>query len=146
MKLSETIDYQIKATWHSLTKMHNTIALQYGISQSEAFVLIAVEKEGSSAKNIAAAMGIEPTSMSRLLLSMEEKGFICKEPDKIDKRIIRIFLTEKGVEHRKLAKQTIFNFNNKVQNQISERKLKTFFKVIAKINEIIEKEKECNKE
>ena len=40
MEKSETVDYHIKATWHSIFKMYNQIALKYDTSQATGFVLL----------------------------------------------------------------------------------------------------------
>ena len=122
MNLRETVDYQLKSTWHTLTKMYNRIALKYEISQTIGYVLINISREGTPATKIAPLLGMEPTSLSRLLKSMEKKGFIYKEIDKKDKRIVRIFLTEYGVIKMKIDKKKIVSFNELLQrNQYCRR-------------------------
>jgi DNA-binding MarR family transcriptional regulator len=142
MNLRETVDYHLKATWHSLTKMYNRIAEKYETSQTIGYVLINVDKEGTPATQIAKALGMEPTSLSRLLKSMEQKGLIYKEDDENDKRVVRIFLTDYGVIQRKIAKNTVIKFNEKILKKVSEKELKIFYKVINAINELANEEKE----
>lgn len=141
MKLRETVDYHIKATWHSLTKMYNQAAIQLETSQTIGYVLINIDKEGTPATKIAPLLGMEPTSLSRLLKSMEKKGLIYKEIDETDKRIVRIFLTEYGLIKRTLAKKTIIAFNEKILKKVKKSDLKVFYKVIEAINEIANEEK-----
>lgn len=141
MKLRETVDYHLKATWHSLTKMYNQAAAQYETSQTIGYVLINIDKEGTPATKIAPLLGMEPTSLSRLLKSMEKKGLIYKEVDETDKRIVRIFLTEYGLIKRTLAKKTIISFNEKILKKVKKSDLKVFYKVIEAINEIANEEK-----
>lgn len=140
MNLKETVDFHIKSTWHSITRMYNLIAAQYGLSQTIGYVLINIEKEGTPATKIAPLMGMEPTSLSRLLKNMEESGLIFRKGDKTDKRIVRIFLTEKGVAARKVSKQTILNFNDKLLNKIEDKDLETFIKVFEIIKEQVQTE------
>jgi len=142
MKLKETVDFHLKATWHSLTKMYNQAALKYETSQTIGYVLINVDKEGTPATKIAPLLGMESTSLSRLLKSMEKKGLIYREADEVDKRIVRIFLTDYGVAKRKLAKKTIISFNEKVLKKVKKSDLKIFYKVIDAINEIASDEKQ----
>lgn len=141
MKLRETVDYHIKATWHSLTKMYNQVAIQLETSQTIGYVLINIDKEGTPATKIAPLLGMEATSLSRLLKSMEKKGLIYKEVDETDKRIVRIFLTEYGLIKRTLAKKTIIAFNEKILKKVKKSDLKIFYKVIEAINEIANEEK-----
>ncbi len=121
MKLQETVDYHIKATWHSITRMYNQIALQHGISQTIGYVLINIDKEGTPATKIAPLMGMEPTSLSRLLKTMEDNGLIYRKGDELDKRIVRIFLTEEGVKKKRIAKKVIKDFNKLVIEKIPEK-------------------------
>lgn len=144
MKLRETIDYDIKATWHAITRMYNQIALQYGISQTIGYVLINIDKEGTPATKIAPLMGMEPTSLSRLLKTMEDNNFIYRKGDEIDKRVVRIFLTEEGLKKRKIAKKVIKDFNKKVVESIPQEKLDIFIEVITKINQMTNDFKETD--
>ncbi|OQY02898.1 MAG: hypothetical protein B6I20_06195 [Bacteroidetes bacterium 4572_117] len=125
MDLKETVDFHIKSTWHSITRMYNLIAAQYGLSQTIGYVLINIEKEGTPATKIAPLMGMEPTSLSRLLKNMEVNGLIFRKGDNLDKRVVRIFLTEKGIAARKISKQTIFNFNDKLLSEVEDKDLQT---------------------
>lgn len=142
MKLKKTVDYHLKATWHSITKMYNQIAAKYESTQTIGYVLINIEKEGTPATKIAPLLGMEPTSLSRLLKNMEKKGLIYRETDENDKRIIRIFLTDYGVLKRKIAKNTIISFNEKVLKKVKKSELKIFYKVIDTINKLASEEKE----
>jgi len=130
MNLKETVDFYIKSTWHSMSRMYNFIANEHDISQTIGYVLINIEKEGTPATKIAPLMGMEPTSLSRLLKSMETNGLIYKIRENDDKRVVRIFLTEQGVAKRKLAKQTILNFNEKLLKQLSSDDIEHFIKVM----------------
>jgi DNA-binding MarR family transcriptional regulator len=83
-------------------------------------------------------MGLEARSLTRILKSMEEDGLIYKVGDSLDKRSVRIFLTENGLEKKELARQTVRTFNQKVREQIPETDLAVFFKVINQINGLID--------
>jgi DNA-binding MarR family transcriptional regulator len=144
MNNKETVDYHIKAAWHSLSKMYNQEASKYDMTQSIGYVLLKIEKEGTPATKIAPLLGMEPTSLSRLLNSMEQKGMIYRQPDENDKRVVRIFLTEYGLQNRKISKQTILKFNDKLLQKVSENDLKTFYRVIAAINDLATEQKSEN--
>ena len=136
MKLKDTIDFHIKGTWHSLTKMYNRIAAQHDTSQTVAYILVNIDKEGTPATQIAARLGMEPTSLSRVLKKMEDQDLIFKEVDENDKRIMKIFLTEYGVKKRRLVREILINFNQKLNKIISKKELKIFYKVINAINDL----------
>ena len=134
MKPNETVDYHIKSTWHALTRMHNRIAGGYGLTQASAYVLMNIAREGTPATKIAPLIGMEPTSLSRLLKSLERKGLLYRVGDLEDKRVIRIFLTEEGLIKKKIALEVIQRFNERVQRMVNKADATVFFSVIQTIN------------
>lgn len=140
MKREEAIDYNVKAAWHAISRMYNQQAMKYGITTSIGFVLLNINtKEGTPATKIAPLMGLESRSLTRMLKNMEEKGLIYKQPDLEDKRSVKIFLTEKGIEKKAISKRTVKTFNEEVFKQLSQEQLKAFYDSINVINNIIEK-------
>lgn len=144
MKRSETVDYQIKATWHAIFKMYNQIAAKYDTSQATGFVLLSIAKEGTPSTTIAPLLGMEATSLSRILKNLETKGLIYRKSDEIDKRKVLIFLTSEGVEKRKIAKKVVSGFNKLILEEIPQEKLSVFFEVMETINKTVEKYKQEN--
>lgn len=139
MKREESIDYNIKAAWHAISRMYNQQAVKYGITTSIGFVLLNINsKEGTPATKIAPLMGLESRSLTRMLKSMEEKGLIHKKPDPEDKRSVRIFLTDLGIEKKAISRETVKAFNEEVFKTIEPEKLEAFFDVILQVNNIIE--------
>jgi MarR family transcriptional regulator, organic hydroperoxide resistance regulator len=140
MRKEETIDYHIKTAWHGIARMYNQQALKYGGTMSIGFALLNIDgEEGTPATKIAPLMGLEARSLTRLLKSMEEKGLICRENDKNDKRSVRIKLTAEGKKHRELSKETVLRFNETVREHLPAEKLNVFFEVVQSVNQIIEK-------
>ncbi len=140
MRKEETIDHHIKTAWHAIARMYNQQALKYGGTMSIGFALLNIDaEEGTPATKIAPLMGLEARSLTRLLKSMEEKGLICRENDKQDKRSVRIKLTAEGKKHREHSKETVLRFNEVVREQLPKEKLDVFFDVVQSVNQIIEK-------
>ena len=142
MKREETIDYNIKAVWHSIARMYNQQAARYQVTMSIGFALLNIHsEEGTPATKIGPMMGLEPRSLTRLLKSMEEKGLIYRKADKTDKRSVRIYLTNEGKKHRDKSKETVLRFNEVVREEIPTEKLDVFFDVVRSINQLIEENK-----
>lgn len=142
MKREETIDYNIKAAWHSIARMYNQQAAKYQGTMSIGFALLNIHsEEGTPATKIAPLMGLEARSLTRLLKSMEEKGLIYRKADKVDKRSVRIYLTKEGKKHRDKSKETVLRFNEAVREEIPTAKLNVFFEVVQSINQLIEENK-----
>ncbi|MBJ6145025.1 MarR family winged helix-turn-helix transcriptional regulator [Hymenobacter sp. BT559] len=139
MKPEETVDYNIKVAWHAISRMYNVQAARYDITTSIGFVLLNIDQElGTPATKIAPLLGLETRSLTRILRSMEEKGLIYKQADTLDKRSVRIFLTDLGLEKKEVSRQTVRHFNQKMRGKIPQGQLDTFFKVAGQITSMIE--------
>ncbi len=139
MKSRETVCSNIKYSWHSISRMYNDRALKHGSTAAIGFVLLNIDVEkGTPATQIGPALGMESTSLSRVFKSMEEEGLIERRNDKIDKRKVTIFLTALGKEKRAIAKEYVLDFNARVRNKISDKKLNTFLEVLQEIQSIID--------
>lgn len=139
MKREETVDHQIKMCWHAIYRMYNQQAVQHESTTSMAFVVLNIDPtEGTPATKIAPLMGLESRSLTRMLKSMEEKGFIYRQKDPNDGRSVRIFLTETGQEKRRVSRETVIRFNEVIRQTIAPEKLDVFFEVVTKINQLID--------
>ena len=142
MTREETIDHHIKTTWHAIYRMYNQQASKYDMTTSVGFVLLNISsREGTPATKIAPLMGLEARSLTRVLKNMEEKGMIYRQADLIDRRSVRIFLTEEGKRKKEISRTTVLAFNEAVRKEIPQEKLNVFFQVIQDINNIIENHK-----
>src|SRR5688572_1526012 len=140
MRREETVDFNIKAAWHAIARMYNQQALKYDATMSMGFCLLNINSdEGTPATKIAPLMGLEARSLTRLLKSMEEKGLIYREGDKLDKRSVRVRLTREGRKKKEKARETVLKFNEAVRAEIPAAKLDEFFQVLQRISRIIEK-------
>ena len=139
MKREETVDHHIKSAWHAISRMYNQQAAEEGFTTAIGFVLININsKEGTPATKIAPMIGLETRSLTRMLKTMEEKGLIYKQADPVDKRSVRIFLTEDGKSKKERSIKTIMDFNQQVREVVKEEDLNTFFGVFEKIQMVIE--------
>lgn len=138
MRKEQTLDYNIKAAWHAIMRMYNQYGADFDITASTGFVLLNIDsEEGTPATKIAPALGMEARSLTRMLKSLEEKGWIYREQDPTDGRSIRIFLTDLGKEKRELSRRAVRTFNFEVTEQITDKEMETFFKVLNQITETI---------
>lgn len=135
----KTIDYILRATWQAVSRMYNEEASKYGATMSTGFALLSMDKkEGTPSTALGPKMGMEATSLTRTLKSMEEKGLIMRKKNPDDGRGVLIYLTELGKEKRDLSKNTVLKFNETVKNHISEEKLQHFVEVSEMIHELIQ--------
>ena len=134
------VDFVIRHLWHKFSRMYNQKANDYGVSISVGFILLNIDKKGTPSTQLGPKMGMEPTSLSRTLKTMEEKGYIFRKVDNQDKRKVLIFLTKEGIDKRRIARQVVLNFNDRIISSIPKGKLKTFFEVAERLDISIDRE------
>ncbi len=135
----KTIDYVLRATWQAVSRMYNEEASKYGATMATGFALLSIDREnGTPSTALGPRMGMEATSLTRTLKSMEEKGLIYRKPNPNDGRGVLIYLTDFGKEKRDLSKNTVLKFNETVKQNISPEKLLHFMEVSEIINELIQ--------
>ena len=138
----KSIDHELRATWQAVAKMYNEQAAKHDSTMATAFVLLTIDKvKGTPSTSLGPLMGMEPTSLSRILKSMEEKGAISREKNPDDGRSVIIKLTDYGKEMRKVSKGHVYQFNNIVREYVTEKELDSFFKVMNVINNLIAEKK-----
>lgn len=141
----KTIDYILRATWQAVARMYNDEASNYGATMATGFTLLSIDKEGGTPSTaLGPKMGMEATSLTRTLKSMEEKGLIIRQKNPEDGRGVLIYLTEFGKEKRELSKNTVLKFNEAVKQNVSAEKLQHFMEVSETINELISEKKIFN--
>ncbi len=135
----KTIDYLLRATWQAVSRMYNEEAAKYDGSMAIGFALLSIDKEeGTPSTKIAARMGMEATSLTRTLKTLEDKGLIMRQPNPKDGRGVLIYLTDFGKEMRNKSKETVIKFNDTIRKNVSAEKFKNFIEVTEIINDLIQ--------
>jgi DNA-binding MarR family transcriptional regulator len=145
MRGKETYCYNIKTTWHAISRMYSDQGIDHDISTSTGFLLLNIHPtDGTPATKIGPKMGLEPRSLTRVLKGLEGKAWIYKAKDPEDKRLSKVYLTELGLKKRDIASKAVYDFNEKLYSKISKKKMDTFMEVMDIINNELEIIKESN--
>ena len=139
MRKEKTVDFHIKWAWHAISRMYNLYAGQEDMTMSIGYVLLNIDLEkGTPATKIGPSIGMEPRSLTRMLKTLEEKGWIYRETDADDKRFVNVFLTEEGKKRRSFARKGVIAFNKRIQELISPERMEVFVDVINDIKDAVE--------
>tara|TARA_B100000575_G_scaffold105598_1_gene84112 strand:- start:104 stop:532 length:429 start_codon:yes stop_codon:yes gene_type:complete len=125
----KTIDAALRSTWNSVSKMYNREASKFNSTMATGFALLNIEAKGTPSSSLGPKLGMESTSLSRLLKSMEEKKLIYRMPNPEDGRSVLIFLTKFGKEKRDDSRSVVLNFNKIIEKKLSDVQLKHFYEV-----------------
>lgn len=131
----------------AVSKMYNEEAGKAGSTMATGFALLSIDPEkGTPSTSLGPKMGMEATSLSRILKTMEEKGLIIRKKNPQDGRSVLLHLTDFGKEMRDFSKGVVLRFDDAVKENVPEEDLKTFIRVANTIMELIGNKKIYNKE
>lgn len=138
----KTIDYVLRATWIAVSKMYNEEAGKAGSTMATGFALLSIDPEnGTPSTSLGPKMGMEATSLSRILRTMEEKDLILRKKNPKDGRSVLIYLTDFGREMREYSKKVVLRFDEAVAESVPKEDLHTFIKVANTIMDLISEKK-----
>ncbi|WP_053978305.1 MarR family winged helix-turn-helix transcriptional regulator [Mangrovimonas xylaniphaga] len=141
----KTIDYVLRTTWLAVNKMYNDEAAKFETTMATGFTLLSIDPEkGTPSTSLGPKMGMEATSLSRILKTMETRGLIERKPNPDDGRGVLIHLTPFGKEKRELSKDRVLTFNDAVKKHVSPEKMAHFYEVAETINDLISNKKIFN--
>ena len=131
----KTIDAVLRSSWNAVSKMYNREASKFDSTMATGFALLNIEPGGTPSSSLGPKLGMESTSLSRLLNSMENKKLIERRPNPLDGRGVLIFLTPFGKEKRDDSKSVVLSFNQVVEKKLSDIQIKHFFEVADFVTE-----------
>ncbi|PWK17879.1 MarR family winged helix-turn-helix transcriptional regulator [Xanthomarina spongicola] len=138
----KTIDYVLRTTWLAVQKMYNEEASKFESTMATGFTLLSIDPEkGTPSTSLGPKMGMEATSLSRILKTMETRGLIERKPNPEDGRGVLIYLTEFGKEKRGYSRDRVLKFNEAIRKNIPLDKLNTFYEVADTINDLVTNKK-----
>ncbi len=103
------------------------------------------DKESLSARELAKALDIRPSSLSELLERMEREGAVVRIKDKEDMRIVRISLGEEGKSILDKHKEDKKEEENKLSSWLTHEEKEDFIRIANKLSQKLE-EKDYLKE
>ena len=138
MKPQETVDFHIRWSWYNISRMYNSKANEFGGTMSIGYALLNIDRDGTPSTKLGPKMGMEPRSLTRMIKLLEKNGWITKELNNKDKRMVNLHLTEKGQKMRNKSREYVIEFNKKIYDEINIDDLETCFRVLNKVNTIID--------
>lgn len=107
---------------HGILKDH---LRPYGLTTVQRLILGVLEEEdGLSAGEIGQRLVLDSATLSGILERMTDNGWITKEPDPNDRRVVRVFATDKAKGLTQELRQAVIDSNQAVLSPLSlEEKL-----------------------
>ena len=133
--------YQMKGTMKKLEKYMSQRFEEFGINLSQSFILFTLlEKDGGTLTEIGNHTQIENSSLTTMVDRLEKEGLAERRLVAEDRRIVRLYITDKGrvLAERVLSEGTRFNQHLKDNLAGCEE---DFFKGLTKISECLDRMK-----
>lgn len=95
--------------------------------------------EGISQKELAQKHRTKPASISGMLQNLEKQNLIIRTPDKKDKRILRVYLTDKGKDLSNQAEKFIDEVAEDVFFNFTSEEKESYFSILEKMSNNLER-------
>ena len=116
-----------------LQRIFRTEVVPKDLSYSQVLAIIIIPDGGIEMSELACALGLENSTVTRLIARLERNNFVTREKSEVDKRSINVFLDQKGVMlqtdiEKKIDKigNQIFLKNNQVEKELFLENLSLF--------------------
>lgn len=84
-------------TAHKLGRLAQTMYAEYDLNKSQSMILFQLDRDGRiSQKELAEKLNVSAPSVTSMIQKMEKAGYIVRNVDEKDQRMMRLDLSEKG--------------------------------------------------
>lgn len=123
---------------HDVSRLMRTVfdrrGRDLGLTRSQWWVLTMLyAKEGVTQSELADFMDLEKPTLGRLLDRMQEKHWIERRPDSLDRRVNRLYLTEKVQEIMRALRKTAADVRKDALGDLSQVDRENFIDTLIKI-------------
>jgi MarR family transcriptional regulator, transcriptional regulator for hemolysin len=134
----ENLDRNFGFLLHDVSRLMRTVfdrrGRDLGLTRSQWWVLTMLyAKEGVTQSELADFMDLEKPTLGRLLDRMQEKHWIERRPDSLDRRVNRLYLTEKVQEIMRALRKTAADVRKDALGDLAELDRENFIDTLIKI-------------
>lgn len=120
----------------------NCTLKEYGITSAEyAFLLYLYRKDGITQDELSTYLYIDKSATARAIKSLEEKGYVTRNKDDIDKRCNRVYISEKARACETEIKQRIHRWSEFLTEDMDEESIDMTFTILEGMVEKVERTK-----
>lgn len=113
-----------------------------GVSLTQMRILRILEQSQHTAGSLAQAAGLPKSSLSRVLIRLEEKNLVRRETDRTDRRRVHIILTDGGIEALGRWPQAVLSELARAVDTMPSDERQTFVESVARFTEHVRRVQE----
>ena len=108
-----------------LQRIFRTEVVPKNLSYSQVLAIIIIPDDGIEMSELARALGLENSSVTRLIARLERNNYVTRKKSEADKRSINVFLDQKGVMLQTDIEKKIDKIGNQIflKNNQAEKEL-----------------------
>ena len=111
---------------------------QLGVTSAQAYTLLAFPQTASLTMNdLSETMGLANSTMTRTVDQLVQKGFVEREPDSEDRRIVRVRLSGQGQKTQSIVKGVLQDFFEQALSDIPEGEREAVLQSLESVNRAI---------
>tara|TARA_Y100001970_G_C14187261_1_gene833312 strand:- start:262 stop:684 length:423 start_codon:yes stop_codon:yes gene_type:complete len=92
------------------------------MTYSQILAIISIPNNGVEMSELAKKLGLDNSTITRLIVRLENKGWVRREKSKRDKRAIKVFLKAKGLTIQQDIENKIESIGEKIKVEIEDEK------------------------
>ncbi len=129
----------LSASLHRLTRLmhrmaHQTRPRRQGLYHGQAHLLLHIsQNDGVVQRDLAEQLDVRPSSLTEMLVKMEQLGLVQRRPDENDQRLLRIYLTEAGQEAAAELLGTVNDWNGTLFDCLDPTEREQLQAILAKL-------------
>jgi DNA-binding MarR family transcriptional regulator len=120
----------------------------FGITTSQADTLLKLSpKQALRMNELSEAVGVDTSTMTRMVDQLIEKGMVLRQADEKDRRIVRVGLTAPGKKMHTQLSDALTSYYMESLDDISEPEREIIIQVLTRLRDAVDKGLEncCNK-
>jgi DNA-binding MarR family transcriptional regulator len=118
-----------------LAPVHAAIEDRYGLTRDDVAVIVHLASESATAQEIVRRTGRPKNSMSRSVVSLEQRGIIRRRPHPMDGRAAVLELTAKGRKFPAVLADAFGAVDARLVEDLTDRERTVFIRSIIKLSD-----------
>ena len=119
---------------------------QLNLHGGQVFILISLwNADRQSQIDLATNLKLSAPTINKMVKSLIETGFVECNKCRNDGRLMRVHLTQKGIEHQKLVEEKFIEFETEFFSNLTETEKLILIQIFGKINDKLNQRKSFSK-
>ena len=101
------------------------------LTYSQTLAIISIPYDGIEMSELAWALGLDNSTVTRLVIRLEKKNWVERKPSQRDQRAIEVFLTDKGALIQHDIEKEIDNIGEKIKSEVEEDQKESLLQALS---------------